>query len=301
MFHERTMRVAASVFGAAPTASLVLGDLLVQSFVLEAGTRRRTLSAPNAEQLLCVLVRDGSMAFSLTDDPARRWQIEARRGFFLRGCDDVVISFAPDTSAIVIVAQEQLLAAFGAMAGEGVPLFADRSALIAAAGGFFDGLLSALVAPKGVAEYALTRLAEEMVGGLFLERSSVGAGRVQAPPSLYRRALSLIAAKRVELSLTPASLALELAVSPRHLQRAFRDQGTTPSAEIRRLRVELAVKLLTQPRYGVLAVADVAQLTGFATVDDLRRALRLEGLPSPSRVRAAGVSGEVFVGGEPKS
>lgn len=294
MVSERMLRTGviarrqeASVFNDDPTASVQLDGLLVHRFALAAGKTRKTASVQNDPNLLCVLVRAGAVGVSFTHEPATQWKIDARRGFFLRSSEDYLLNWTDDTEVILVVARERLVTDFGASVdGDRHPLFAESSGLVGPTTGFFAELLGSEVLPGRVAAYALSRLAEEMLGSLFLERSSVGADRVPESPSLYRRALALMAARRAEASWTTAVLAIELAVSPRHLQRAFQAQGTSPSAELRRLRVELAVQLLTQPRYRMLSIADVARYAGFTTIDDLRRAFRIERMPAPSRVRA---------------
>lgn len=90
---------------------------------------------------------------------------------------------------------------------------------------------------------------------------------------------------REDPQFTIAELAAELHVSLRHLQRAFAKNGTTPGDALRRLRVEFAESLLRNPDYTVLTIEEIAAHSGFSSALQLRRALRAEGLPSPTMIR----------------
>lgn len=135
-----------------------------------------------------------------------------------------------------------------------------------------------------ISRYAIERLLAEMVFGALLE---VYAGdlpeRGQAP--LAERARSTMLLHREDPQFTIAELASELHVSLRHLQRAFAKLGTTPGDALRRLRVELAESLLRNADYEVLTIEEIAAHSGFTSGLQLRRALRAEGLPSPTRIR----------------
>lgn len=273
-------------FAGRPADTLALESVVLKRYELARGAER-VVPTSESPVLHCMLVAAGSVSVAPTLDSRRRHRADAGRGLFLRSRSDYLLAWSDEAEVIVVSAPEAVVAAFGAPLDESDgPLFAGDSALVAPATAYFRSLLSGAARPGRVATYALSRLSEEMVGSLFLERASVGAGPVKVQPSLYRRALALIASRRADSELTVPSLAAELAVSPRHLQRAFSEQGTSPAMEIRRLRVELAVQLLTEQRYDVLSVEEVSRFAGFTSADDLRRAFRLQGEPSPTRVRA---------------
>lgn len=188
-------------------------------------------------------------------------------------------------SVLLVTIPIDVVEAYGVPVPRGAQPLLPRSSLTLPAMGFYQGVLAQTGDIDVVAQYALARLAEELVGSLFLESAGLSAERAEPRRSLYRHALALIATRRSDPALEPTSLASELAVSLRHLQRAFREQGTTPALEIRRLRIALAVQLLTDARYDVLGIDEIAGYSGFIASDDLRRAFRLERMPSPSTIR----------------
>ncbi|WP_152360388.1 GlxA family transcriptional regulator [Microlunatus speluncae] len=70
--------------------------------------------------------------------------------------------------------------------------------------------------------------------------------------------------------LSVATLAARVNVSPRHLTRLFRDrQGETPAAVVRRIRLEIAARLLATTE---LSLAVIARRCGFSSVETLRQA-----------------------------
>ena len=139
---------------------------------------------------------------------------------------------------------------------------------------------------SSISRYAIERLLAEMVFGALLEvYSSDLPERGQAP--LVDRARSAMLVHREDPRYTIAELASELHVSLRHLQRAFAKIGTTPGDALRHLRVEFAESLLRNPDYAVLTIEEIAAHSGFSSALQLRRALRAEGLPSPTMIRPA--------------
>lgn len=138
--------------------------------------------------------------------------------------------------------------------------------------------------PRGLSLYYLERLLQEMVAGVVV--SSLPHEVTTVPSQIYAAALSMITARVGDPSLTTASVASELNVSIRTLQRQFSSRGTTVDRSIRRARVEHAVSLLEDPAYSALTVDRIAQSCGLTTGSSLARAFAAEGLPSPSAVRA---------------
>lgn len=134
--------------------------------------------------------------------------------------------------------------------------------------------------------YFVEKLIQEMFGALLLSSRGLGNAVEREAPGLYDRAVALITARRAESDLTPERIAGELNVSLRHLQREFSRHSTSVAATLRRLRVEQAIHLLTDARYDVLAVPDIAFHSGFASPQLLRRALAAHGWGSPLEIRS---------------
>ncbi|MBC6467303.1 GlxA family transcriptional regulator [Actinomadura alba] len=79
------------------------------------------------------------------------------------------------------------------------------------------------------------------------------------------------------------ALADRVHLSPRQLSRIFHEQlGETPAAAVRRIRIELAARLLTTTDR---SVADIARHCGFGTTESLRRAFQARYGASPHAYR----------------
>lgn len=150
---------------------------------------------------------------------------------------------------------------------------------------YLESLLDTDAGVDAATQHSLACAAEHMIDSLFAERTAREWVRSRIPMSLFSQASSMMAATRADPSVTPESIAAHLAVSMRHLQRAFQAHATSPSGELRRLRLDLAVQLLRADRDRALTVAEVASRAGFHSIDAFRRALRIENLPSPTELR----------------
>lgn len=100
-----------------------------------------------------------------------------------------------------------------------------------------------------------------------------------------RRARRIIDAQ-LERGITIKRTAALVGVSPEHLARAFsRDLGESPSAYLRRVRLERAMRLLADPRENV---DRIAQRLGYASASHFARAFRAGTGCSPGRWRSEG-------------
>ncbi|MDR6867008.1 AraC-like DNA-binding protein [Microbacterium resistens] len=144
------------------------------------------------------------------------------------------------------------------------------------------------VVTSPVGKYVLENLLIESVWGFILESTDV-VRRTGRRGSLYERARSLIFLNASSPSYTVTTMATDLAVSARQLQRAFAARGATPRASLRQARVQLALSMLKDPGYDdLLSLDQIARHSGFADAGTLRIALSREGLPSPRRLRQRG-------------
>lgn len=161
-----------------------------------------------------------------------------------------------------------------------------RPGLISGARAFaaelLDGGHSAL---PPIEAYAAGQLLIEMVGSVALSHAGSGEVSKGRTADLRDEAMATIAQLRADPELSVAELASRLNVSPRRLQEAFTEAGTTVSAEIRNQRALLAETLLTTPKFDVLSIDEIARNSGFGTAVTLRRALaELRGV-TPSQLR----------------
>ena len=264
-----------------------LGSVLVRMVHADARSRRLV---PGKEvgadrPLLCCFVRSGEVSVSPTSQPHIHHTARVGEGLVIDRGDDVVMTTSDGAVLLTAIVPLSTVTSFGAQLQRGQHLFSRESEILPAIVDFFTSLVSRPPVSGAVAAYAVAQLAEEMIGALFLESAGADRSEIRAEEPLFRRAVALIAARRGDSGLTPSSLASDLSVSRRHLERAFAAHGVTPASEIRRLRIEHALRLLSDPTFDVLPIPEVAAFAGFSTVDDLRRAFRLTGLPSPMQVR----------------
>ncbi len=114
---------------------------------------------------------------------------------------------------------------------------------------------------------------------------SRGVSTARDGPSIRNEALSAIARRLADPSLGPSSLARELGVSRRHLDRLFADIGTTIVGQIWQERLEAAAKALASPEWARYRVLDVALEFGFRSQSHFGRRFRGAYGVSPDRWR----------------
>lgn len=150
-----------------------------------------------------------------------------------------------------------------------VPTGAISQGLIAPLYAFIASLCSLCISddddsdPLATAAIEVTRSAVRLILG----------DPVKTERSLFSRAIEIILNDYPVKSLSVGTIATRLGVSPRTLQLAFQKEGASVATEIRHVRAVAAANLrLEHPQ---LSRARVAELTGFATVGTLDRALRV--------------------------
>lgn len=77
-----------------------------------------------------------------------------------------------------------------------------------------------------------------------------------------------------------------LGMSGRTVQQSLKDEGTTFSDELRRVRMAHAESLLADRRLDHLSIVQIAYACGFADVSTFYRAFRMRGGPAPSEIRS---------------
>ncbi|MET0281719.1 MAG: AraC family transcriptional regulator [Steroidobacteraceae bacterium] len=87
--------------------------------------------------------------------------------------------------------------------------------------------------------------------------------------------------------LTPAAFAAAHGISRRYLHLLFARAGTTFGAELMRMRLEVARRLLADPRWSAVSVAEVAARCGFAEPSHFARRFRAAHGVAPQHFRRA--------------
>lgn len=143
--------------------------------------------------------------------------------------------------------------------------------------------------PSPTAARIAERALEDLTVGLLVEAEDHELDQEDLRSHFRRRSIEEIVLRHRDPDLTPGTLAKQLGVSLRHLQRAFENSGTTASEQILRQRVESAATLLAAPGGVALTVAEVARAAGFSSPYELRSALksRFGALPTELRGRNA--------------
>lgn len=162
----------------------------------------------------------------------------------------------------------------------------DRRPLDLAMQAFVNTLSKSTTEATAIETYACEQLLLEMAGAVLLDRLGTDSPQASPATALRERALAVIAQQRGDPDLTPAQVAREVQSSLRRVQVTFADAGTTVAGEIRRQRARLAYSLLTDSRYDVLSVEQIAERSGFGTTMSLRRALHDLYRANPRALRA---------------
>ena len=101
-----------------------------------------------------------------------------------------------------------------------------------------------------------------------------------------RRIMRAIENRLDDEALGPGSLAMELGLSERYIQKMFAERGETLSGVIRARRIATAQRRLLDPTRRGLSIASIAFSVGFSDPAHFSRAFRnVTGL-SPSEYRA---------------
>lgn len=183
------------------------------------------------------------------------------------------LRFVDGWSAIVVRVGRTAVEAFAPRLPDAIGVFTERST--------FDRAVHAFVAeleqgPKSLSRlerYATEQLLTEMAGSLLLDRFGGGWSTGSPTEALRDRATAVIAQSRADPTLNAEAVARAVQSSLRRVQAAFAEVDNSLSAEIRRQRARLAKSLLTDSRFDVLSIEQVAEQSGFGTTMSLRRAL----------------------------
>lgn len=151
--------------------------------------------------------------------------------------------------------------------------------------GFALAVADASWSGSQIGEAVAERTIEDLVVGMFLESDGFAMDSDDLRAGLRGRALSEIATKHRDPDLSPTVVAEHLAVSLRHLQRAFEDSGSSIAGAITQKRAETAALLLAAPGALSLTIDEVAKRSGFSSAFELRAAFRSRYGMLPSEYR----------------
>lgn len=256
------------------------GTVRIHELVMPAGAARPSFTPPPGPVGLHH-VQSGAVRFETADGE----QIFQQGDAFVMASNAVPRCAAiGDLHLLSILVPAQVVEGVGAPAPGEVRAVSSDSALLEPAIDFARRAVAVDVdALTGFSSYYFERLLQEMVIGVLVE--GVRTVRVPQDPGLYGSALAVIVAQRSDAALTPGSIARQIRISLRQLQRVFSARGTTVEREIRRARVEHARDLLTDRAYDAMSIDEVGRYSGFAGGSSLARAMAAEGMPSPARLR----------------
>ncbi|MEE2523990.1 helix-turn-helix domain-containing protein [Pseudarthrobacter sp. J75] len=267
-------------------AGVDFGTTSVMSVSVEHGFLPGRPLQQHRSGLVCTFMLEGEVIFDdgannpVTVTPGSCWTYG--------GSSDVKVTWGSSGRAVVAVVPHQVVRDFGLVPPGGFTLFPAGSTLLEPTRNFISAVAASTEKISSVAAYFMEKLVHEMIGGLFLEDSTVVAGGSNRP-TLYHQAMALITASAGDRALTPESLARDLNVSLRHLQRDFQKRNDSVAERIRQTRVDLAVRLLTDPAMAVLTLDQIADHSGFASLGHLRRTLHSLGAGTPRDIRAFGL------------
>lgn len=125
----------------------------------------------------------------------------------------------------------------------------------------------------------------DLAGGLFRGRLGRPVSAPSPQDAIRDRARAIIDRRAADPGLDPRRIAEEIGISLRQLQAIFARAESSLGAEIRLGRTRLAHAILTDPAQDRLKLSQVARLSGFGSIDSLRRALEARYGAGPTELR----------------
>ena len=149
-----------------------------------------------------------------------------------------------------------------------------------------DGLTAELLRTFGL---HVLDLVAAILGATRDGAATADAGGVRA--ARVRAVLSAIAARAADPGFGVETMAAELSVTPRYIQRVLEETGTTFSEHLLEQRLGRAWRMLTDPRSLSAKVATIAFDCGFRELSTFNRAFRRRFGETPTAVRGAAIGG----------
>ncbi|SCK30539.1 AraC-type DNA-binding protein [Variovorax sp. HW608] len=132
-----------------------------------------------------------------------------------------------------------------------------------------------------------SRLLMDQLGALMALAmgAPAAAARGHAFPSLRQRILDQVREQHAQPGLTAGAVAASLCISPRTLHRCLAEGGMTFAEHLMACRMSVAARLLSDPRFGRLTVAEIGRRVGLLDASHFVRACRLHLGATPARFR----------------
>ncbi|MGB4135875.1 MAG: helix-turn-helix domain-containing protein [Microbacterium sp.] len=197
-------------------------------------------------------------------------------GVALPGSDSVTVGAEQPSEVILFTFDRQEVAPIRLDAAS-IGDVASDSPVFRASYGFLMSMLSSTTSPRPKDAVILRSLTRDVARALATQ---VSRGTPSSPLDTFHLAQQFIAEHAADPELTPDTLAESLGLSRRTLERAFREHGLRVSAEIRRVRSQRAMELLTGAK--VLTVDQLVAAAGFGSRSSLVRAFQENYGVSPS-------------------
>jgi AraC-like DNA-binding protein len=148
------------------------------------------------------------------------------------------------------------------------------------------GVKEALVPRELVALSLPDELIEDQLGVLLALASPSSFALPRADQALYERCLSAVRCRMCKPGLVASEIARECAVSLRTLHRTFASHGRTFAGVLMEQRVDAAARMLADPRFRHLTIAEVARRCGFLDPSHFARQFRRLRKVGPREFRA---------------
>jgi AraC-like DNA-binding protein len=235
--------------------------------------RKAEAQSEPADAITIMVLVEGSVTVNYRGES---YSLGANEATFLCAGDDYSIEAQEASARIEILLDQSFWVGYDIKSEQvrGVPIPASgyTRLLVASA----NTALGINLLPEGVAAASLRRSFEYLALAALRDREAMRGSRAMSThEQIYTDALSVIEASAERPTLTVQSLAAELKLSVRQLQRAFADEGASPLAEIRARRLRRVEELLKdRPARSRRDMAEVARASGFKTTRAMLAALR---------------------------
>src|SRR5690606_10958807 len=132
------------------------------------------------------------------------------------------------------------------------------------------------------------RCADQLAGALAL---ALGPGQEEGSPTgchrIYERSIERIAEMSADPELDARRVAASMSISTRYLYKILARENTTYSREVLRNRLQNAARMLKDPRFGSLSIAEIAWRSGFCDPSHFSKRFRQAYHSTPGSFRNA--------------